>query len=188
MGLRLGDPSWEKMIFASKVPYLYIALALALFGLLVQYRIYRSKIGKYFVAIREDEAAASALGVNTSLFKTLAVVIGAALAGIGGGFYVMYVTFVEPPQVFNLGLNVEIVMASPIIGGLGSLAGPLLGALLNKPLADLIRGILSTTRSGSSLIVYGSFLILSVLFMPRGLAGVLHSIYLKLRRRWVDNP
>ena len=188
MGLSLSNPSWQKMIFTSKVPYLYIALALALMGVVIQYVIYRSKIGKYFVAIREDEAAASALGVNTSLYKTLAVVIGGALAGIGGGFYVMYVTFVEPPQVFDLGMNVEIVLASPIIGGLGSLAGPLLGALLNKPLADLIRGVLSTTRSGSSLIVYGSFLILSILFMPRGLAGVLHSLYLRLRRRWADSP
>ena len=113
-----------KMIFRAKEPYLYIALGLLVMGShLIQYLIYRSKIGKYFLAIREDEAAAAALGVNTSLYKTLAVVIGAALAGVGGGFYIMYVGFVEPPQVFDLGLNVEIVMASPIIGGLGSLAG-----------------------------------------------------------------
>lgn len=186
MGLSLSNPSLIKMIFVNKEPYLYIALALLILGVIVQYRIYRSKMGKYFVAIREDEAAAAALGVNTTLYKTLAVVIGAAMAGIGGGFYVMYVTFVEPPQVFDLGLNVEIIMAAPIIGGLGSLAGPLLGAVINKPLADLVRGILTTTRSGSSLIVYGSFLILAILFMPRGLAGVLHMLYIKLRRRWVD--
>jgi branched-chain amino acid transport system permease protein len=185
MGLRLNIRTWDRMIFAEKEPYLYIALALALIGLFVQYRIYRSKLGKYFIAIREDESAAAALGVNTSLYKTLAVVIGAAMAGIGGGFYVMYVTFVEPPQVFDLGLNVEIVMAAPIIGGLGSLAGPILGAFLNKPLADLIRGILSTETSGSSLIVYGSFLILAILFMPRGIAGVLHHVYLRWRRRQV---
>jgi branched-chain amino acid transport system permease protein len=186
MGLSLSNPSLIKMIFVNKEPYLYIALALLILGVIVQYRIYRSKMGKYFVAIREDEAAAAALGVNTTLYKTLAVVISAAMAGIGGGFYVMYVTFVEPPQVFDLGLNVEIIMAAPIIGGLGSLAGPLLGAVIDKPLADLVRGILTTTRSGSSLIVYGSFLILAILFMPRGLAGVLHTLYIKLRRRWVD--
>jgi branched-chain amino acid transport system permease protein len=171
------------MIFHDKEPYLYISLALAVFGVIIQYLIYRSKMGKYFMAIREDESAAAALGVNTSLYKTLAVVIGAALAGVGGGFYAMYVTFVEPPQVFDLGLNVEIIMAGPIIGGLGSLAGPVLGALVNKPLAVLIRGFLSAERSGSSLIVYGSFLILAIIFMPRGLAGVLHTIYDKLSRK-----
>jgi branched-chain amino acid transport system permease protein len=185
MGLRLNNPGLMKMIFANKEPYLYIALGLLSIGVMVQYWIYRSKMGKYFIAIREDEDAAAALGVNTSLYKTFAVVIGAAMAGIGGGFYAMYVTYVEPPQVFDLGLNVEIIMAAPIIGGLGSLAGPVLGAFVNKPLADLTRGLLSTTRSGSSLIVYGSFLILAILFMPRGLAGVLHTLYLKLRNHWL---
>lgn len=186
MGLSLGHPNWTHMIFENKEPYLYIVLGLLLMGIYVQYRIYQSKIGKYFFAIREDEDAAAALGVDTSKYKTLALVIGAALAGIAGGFYVMYVTFVEPPQVFDLGLNVEIVMASPIIGGLGSLAGPILGAFLNKPLAELIRGMLSTGTSGSSLIVYGSFLVLSILFMPRGLAGVLHDLYTKVQQPKAD--
>lgn len=187
MGLSLGDPSWDKMIFDTKEPYLYIALALTVAGVLVQYRIYHSKMGKYFLAIREDEAAAAALGVNTSRYNTLALVIGAAIAGIGGGFYVMYVTFVEPPQVFDLGLNVEILMAAPIIGGLGSLAGPVLGGVLNKPFAELMRGLLSAERSGTILIIYGSFLILVILFLPRGVTGVLHTIYLKLRRRYTGS-
>jgi len=180
MWFSLTNPSFDKMIFADKAPYLYIALGLVVIGLIIQYRIYRSKMGKYFLAIREDDDAASALGVNTSLYKMLAVVIGAAMAGVGGGFYVMYVTFIEPPQVFNLGLNVEIVMAGPIIGGLGSLAGPIVGALLNKPFAEIMRGALAEGRSGSSLVVYGSFLILTIMFMPRGVTGVLHSIY-----RWI---
>jgi len=182
LGIKLVNPSFFKMTFYDKAPYLYIALGLATLGVLIQYRIYRSKIGKYFLAIREDEAAAAALGVNTSLYKTLAVVIGATLAGVGGGFYLMYINYIEPPQVFDLGLNVQIVMASPIIGGLGSLLGPIIGAIINKPLAELIRGYLSSTTSGSTLIVYGAFLILSILFMPKGLTGVLHTLYLKWRR------
>ncbi len=182
-GFRLTNPSFDKMIFENKAPYLYIAIGLVVIGLIIQYRIYRSKMGKYFLAIREDDDAASALGVNTSQYKMLAVVIGAAMAGIGGGFYVMYVTFIEPPQVFNLGLNVEIVMAGPIIGGLGSLAGPVVGALLNKPFAEIMRGALTEGRSGSSLIVYGSFLILTIMFMPRGVTGVLHTIYRRIISR-----
>ena len=184
MWVRLNNPSWEKMIFIAKEPYLYIALGLVVIGLLIQYRIYKSKIGKYFLAIREDEDAAEALGINTAFYKTLAVVIGAALAGVGGGFYVMYVSFVEPLQVFNLGLNVEILMAAPIIGGLGSLAGPVLGGILNKPVVEFIRGILAAERSGTSLIVYGTFLIISILFMPQGVTGVFYKIYLKLRDRY----
>jgi branched-chain amino acid transport system permease protein len=179
LGLSLSDTGFQNMIFNSKLPYLYIALGLAIIGVVVQYLIYQSKIGKYFFAIREDEAAAAALGVNTSMYKTLALVIGSAMAGIGGGFYAMYVTFIEPPQVFNLGLNVEIVMAAPIIGGLGSLAGPVLGSVLNKPLAELIRGILSAERSGTTLIVYGSFLVLCIMFLPRGVTGLIQDLHAK---------
>jgi len=153
----------------------------------VQYRIFGSKMGKYFLAIREDESAAAALGVNTSLYKTWAVVISAAMVGIAGGFYVMYVSFVEPPQVFDLGFDVEIALAAPIIGGLGSLVGPILGALINKPLAEFVRGFFSAQTSGSSLIIYGSFLILAILFLPRGIAGVVHDWYVKWRRRVMDN-
>lgn len=184
MWVQLTNPSLSRMIFPNKEPYLYIALALVVFGSIVQYKIYNSKTGKYFVAIREDDGAASALGVNTSLYKTIAVILGATMAGIGGGLYVMYVTFIDPNQLFNLGLNIEIIMAAPIIGGLGSIAGPLLGALVNKPIAELVRGLLSTGTSGTSLIVYGSFLIIFVLFMPRGIAGVLETQYIKIRTRF----
>lgn len=187
MGLSLSDPSWEKMIFADKEPYLYIALGLTVIGVIIQYLIYRSKMGKYFMAIREDEAAAAALGVNTSLYSTLALLIGSAMAGVGGGFYVMYVTYIEPPQVFDLGLNVEIIMAAPIIGGLGSLAGPVVGSLLNKPLVELIRGFLAGGRGGTTLIVYGTFLILAIIFMPRGVTGLLHTLYQRIRRRWLPS-
>ena len=187
MWFRLTDPSLDKMIFENKPPYLYIAIGLVALALLVQYRIYRSKIGSYLLAIREDEDAASAVGVNTSLYKALAVIISAAMAGVGGGFYIMYVTFIEPPQVFNLGMNVEIAMAGPIIGGLGSLAGPVLGAFLNKPFAEIVRGVLAGGRSGVSLIVYGSFLILTIIFMPRGVAGLLHSIYRRIVSRYTNN-
>jgi branched-chain amino acid transport system permease protein len=187
MGLSLSDPGWEKMIFADKEPYLYIALGLTVIGVIIQYLIYRSKMGKYFMAIREDEAAAAALGVNTSLYSTLALLIGSAMAGIGGGFYVMYVTYIEPPQVFDLGLNVEIIMAAPIIGGLGSLAGPVVGSLLNKPLVELIRGFLAGGRGGTTLIVYGTFLILAIIFMPRGVTGLLHTLYQRIRRRWLPS-
>lgn len=184
MGLSLSNPSFEKMIFATKEPYLYIALGLTTAGVIVQYLIYQSKMGKYFLAMREDEAAAAALGVNIARYNMLALLIGSAMAGVGGGFYVMYVTYVEPPQVFDLGLNVEIILAAPIIGGLGSLAGPVLGGILNKPLAELIRGMLSGGRSGTTLIVYGLFLVLAIIFMPRGVTGVLHGVYLRLRRRF----
>ena len=134
------------------------------------------------IAIRENEAAASALGVNTALYKTLAVLISTAMGGIGGGFYVVYVTFVQPGQVFNLSFNVAIVLAGPIIGGLGSLIGPILGAVVNKPIVELLRGALAAQRGGTDLIVYGLFLITFMLFVPKGIAGLLYGPYDSMRR------
>jgi branched-chain amino acid transport system permease protein len=177
-----GESFW-KMSFVSKVPYLYIGLGLLLLGVIVQYKLYRSKWGKYFLAIREDEAAAAALGVNITLYKMLSTVLAAALAGMGGGFWVMYTTFVDPFQVFNLGFNVEICLVAPIIGGLGTLIGPIVGAILNKPAVEIIRGTFAAQRGGTSLIIYGLFLIVFILFLPQGVAGLLHTPYEKLRRR-----
>jgi len=177
MYLRQETPSLNRMIFISKLPYLYIACSLLLFGIIIQYLTYKSKFGKYFIAIREDETAAAALGVNLTKYKTLAVMIGTALAGLGGGFYIIYVTYIDPTGIFNLGFNAEMVMASPIIGGLGSLVGPILGALVNKPIAEIIRANLAEARSGITMIVYGIFLISAVLFLPRGLAGLIQTLY-----------
>jgi len=185
--ISLGEPGFSKMIFDTKEPYLYIALGLTVIGIMVQYRLYHSKMGKYFLAIREDEDAAAALGVNTSLYNTLALVIGGAMAGVGGGFYAMYVTHIEPPQVFDLGFNVEIMMAAPIIGGLGSLAGPVLGGVVNKPFAEFVRGFVAGGNPAVLPIVYGLFLISVILFLPRGLTGVVHDLYLKVRRRYTSN-
>ncbi len=172
--------SFEKMIFTSKVPYLYITLFLLLVGLLITYWIYRSKTGRYLMAIREDELAASCLGVNIARYKTIAVVLTAALEGIGGGVHVIYTTLVEPPLVFDLGFNVELIV-SPLVGGLGTIVGPIIGALLNKPLVEILRGSLAGVRAGSTLIIYGVFLIGFILFLPKGITGLIHNLYLKLR-------
>jgi branched-chain amino acid transport system permease protein len=177
--------SFEYMMFKDKAPYLYIGLVLLLIGVILTYRIYRSKTGKYLLAIREDEAAAAALGVNTARYKTIALLITAAMEGVGGGFYAIYTTLVEPPLVFNLALNVEL-LTSPLIGGLGTIIGPLLGAILNKPVVEILRGMLQNIRAGSTLIVYGLFLIVSILFLPRGVAGMVQDVYVRVRRYYVS--
>jgi branched-chain amino acid transport system permease protein len=170
------------MSFVSRVPYLYIALLLLTIGVIIHFLIYRSKIGKYLIAIREDEAAAASLGVNISFYKTTAVVLTAALAGMGGGFYVVYTAFVEPPLVFGLPFNVELLVA-PIIGGKGTIIGPILGAILNKPVVELVRGWFAAERAGLTLIIYGSLLMFFVLFLPNGVAGLIYKPYNKLRLR-----
>lgn len=158
--------SLANMAFKNKWAYIYIALGMLLFSLIINYTLYRSKVGTYWLAIRDDELAAAVLGVNIAKFKTIALVLTAALDAIGGGFYVFYTTVIEPPLVFNLGFNIELI-TSPLIGGLGTIIGPILGAILNKPVVEIIRGSLGNIRAGSSQIIYGLFLIMFILYLPK---------------------
>lgn len=183
IGVRFTGVSLQNMIFVEKTPYLFIGLVLLIIAVFIQYFIYRSKMGKYFLAIREDEDAAASLGVNTSLYKTINLLISSSMAGIGGGFYIMYITFIDPPQIFHLGVNVEIAIVAPLIGGLGTLLGPIIGAALNKPFVDLTRIWFIGQAAGISLVVYGLFLIIFILFLPKGITNwIRHGPYVKLCR------
>ena len=187
IGVRFTGVSFRDMIFIDKTPYLMIGLGLLLIAILIQYFVYRSKLGKYFLAIREDEDAAASLGVNTSLYKTISLLIGGSLAGIGGGFYIMYTTFIDPPQIFHLGVNVEIAIVAPLVGGLGTLFGPIIGAVLNKPLIELTRIWFIGQAAGVSLVIYGLFLIIFILFLPKGITNwIKHGPYAKLCRLLAD--
>lgn len=175
-------PSALKMAFTTKTPYLLLALSLLLLGLVVNYLVARSKLGRYLVAIRESEDGAQALGVNLSLYKTIALVISTAMNGLAGGFYMIYTTFIDPPLVFGGPFNFELLMA-PIIGGRGTVIGPVLGAMLNKPMAELVRGYFSAEKAGTTLMIYGGLLMLFILFLPKGVVGLVKEPYMRWRSR-----
>lgn len=176
------ENSLSMMTFNSKIPYLYIVSGLLLFGIIVQYLIYQSRTGRYFLGIREDEDAAAASGIHTTLYKAIAIITGSMLAGVGGGFYVVYTKYISPFLVFGAPLNIEFLVA-PIIGGRGTLLGPILGSLLNKPIAELVRGAFSAERGGVTLIVYGVFLMSFILFLPKGVTGLIRKLYEKIINR-----
>ena len=182
MWISFKEDSLINMTFLHKEPYLYIAIGLLIFGVLVHYKVYRSKTGRYMVAVREDEDAAAALGVNTSQIKSFGVILCAALAGIGGGFYAVYTTYIQPFLVFSYSQNVEFI-AAPVIGGRGSIIGPLLGAFVNKPLVEIIRGTFAAETNGTSVLIYGLFLIIFIRFLPNGIAGLLNKPYDSFRRK-----
>ena len=109
-----------------------------------------------------------ALGVDTRRFKLAAIVLSAFLTGLGGAFYANYIFSLQPNAVFGIPLSVEIVIR-PIVGGAGTLLGPVLGAFILSPLAELSRTYFARSGLvGSHLVVYGLLLIAVVLFMPRG--------------------
>jgi branched-chain amino acid transport system permease protein len=170
-----GNP-WH-LQFQDSRAYYYLALALMLLATGVVAVLERSRLGAYLLAIREDEDAAEALGVDTFRYKLCAIVLSAFLTGLGGAFYANYLFSLQPNAVFGIPLSVDIIIR-PVVGGAGTLLGPLLGSLILSPLAEVAR--IYFTRpgwTGLHLVVYGLLLISVVLFLPQG-------AYPHLRSAW----
>ena len=173
-----GDP-WQFQ-FQDTRAYYYIALALMLLATGVAALIERRRFGIYLTAIREDETACEALGVDVFRYKLLAMVVSSFLAGLGGTFYAFQNFSLQPGAVFGIPLSVEIVIR-PIIGGAGTLLGPILGSFILTPLGEVSRSYFGQSGlHGAHLIVYGVLLISVVLFMPQGAYPFL--------RRWIKRP
>lgn len=174
-----GDP--RQFQFQDNRVYYYVALGLMLLATGVVAWIERHRFGAYLVAIREDEHACEALGVDTFRYKMLAIVVSAFLTGIGGTFYAFYLFSLQPNSVFGIPLSVEIVIR-PIVGGSGTILGPILGSFILSPLAELSRTYFSQGGwTGTHLIVYGALLIGVVLFLPQGAYPALRRLLLRVR-------
>jgi branched-chain amino acid transport system permease protein len=157
--------------FESKIYFYYIVLAMLLFVSLLSVRLTKSRLGYYWRAIKANESAAEAIGIDLTSNKMKALVLSSFLSGIGGAFYAQYMIFVEPEGLFGIGLSAEIVVFA-IVGGVGSSIGPALGAVLLYPLAELLRATLGAEIPGIHLIAYGFVLIVAILFAPGGIAGL----------------
>ena len=151
--------------------YYYAILLLAVLAFVFCSLLLKSKAGYYWQAIREDEEAAQALGINTFRWKMLAVVISAALTGVSGVFFAFYYNNLFPEQIFHISRSIEIILG-PIIGGIGTLFGPVLGAAVLTVLSDAITELLAHFGwdiPGVKQVFYGVVLLLVVMFLPHGL-------------------
>ena len=176
-----GNP-WQ-LQFRDNRAYYYLALALMLLATGVVAGVERSRFGAYLAAIREDEDAAEALGVNTFRCKLAAMVLSAFLTGLGGAFYANYLFSLQPNTVFGIPLSVDIIIRA-VVGGAGTLPGPILGAFILAPLAEVSRIYLGQTGLfGVHLVVYGLLLITVVLFLPHGAYPALAHVLSPARRR-----
>jgi branched-chain amino acid transport system permease protein len=165
--LKLGV---EWMLFRPRWPYLLIAFGFLIITLAVSWKVKNSRLGYYLIAVREREDAAHAVGVNSVKVKLIAVVLSAFLTSLVGSFHAMYLTFIEPGSMFSLEMSIQIAMFA-LIGGLGTVSGPLIGTLLVLPLAELARGWLGDLGSGVHGLVYGIVLVVVVLTIPQGVVG-----------------
>jgi branched-chain amino acid transport system permease protein len=164
------------MQFDAKAAYYYIALGLLAIGLAITYRIERSWMGYYLVAIGEDEDAAEAIGVNALRIKRNIYLISAFLTALAGTFYVQYIYFIDPTTAFSFNISVEAALVS-IVGGIGTLWGPVIGTILLEATSALLQSWLGSSVAGVQLTVYSLILIAVILWRPTGLLGVLTETY-----------
>jgi ABC-type branched-subunit amino acid transport system ATPase component/ABC-type branched-subunit amino acid transport system permease subunit len=177
-GITLPLPTWSTDI--QNWPFYYsLALLLAL-SLLMSRRIRRTKFGMGLVAMREDEDKAATVGVNTPVYKLLGFVASAVFVGMAGAIYGYYLAYVDPTGMFSILLSVQILL-SMLLGGRGTLFGPVLGAFIIEPLNEFSNNSLG--GGNSRLIVFGGLMMLVVLFVPRGLVPAARSLVESRRRR-----
>ena len=162
--------SAANMQFATRAGYLWLVLAMVVVALLVTAWLRHSRFGAYLQAVRDNEDAARAVGVDPFRVKLAAIALSAALMGAGGAFYVQVFQYIDPGIAYGPGTSVEALVAA-IVGGMGTLWGPVLGALALHLLADVTRNLFGQLP-GINMVIYGAVLVLIMMFMPRGVAGL----------------
>jgi branched-chain amino acid transport system permease protein len=171
------------MQFEAKSSYYYVVLALLALGLLITYLIERSWMGYYLVAIGEDEDAAEAIGVNAPKIKRDIYLISSFLTAMAGTFYTQYIYFIDPATAFSFNISIEAALVS-IVGGIGTLWGPVVGTVLLETTSTLLQSWLGGSIGGVQLTVYSLILMAVILWRPTGLMGVATEAWQRhLRRR-----
>ncbi|HSO72287.1 MAG TPA: branched-chain amino acid ABC transporter permease [Thermodesulfobacteriota bacterium] len=161
--------------FGSKLPYFYLAFGIAVLCLGTISLVMHSKLGYYFVSIREDQDAAESLGINTTLYKNISLAISAFFTGIAGAFYLNYMGFIDPSVVFSLhNVSIQAILVG-ILGGVATLWGPTVGALVMVGIQELFRtaffGLAPKWVSQGHALAFGLLVVLTILYLSNGLVG-----------------
>ena len=184
--IRLVATNWESLTdgmvgiliiqsFRSKLPYYYIVLGLAAACIYAIHLLMKSKWGYYFVSIREDQDAAESLGINTTLYKNISLLISAFFAGSAGAFYMNYMAFIDPHVVFSLHYISIMAILVGIVGGVATIMGPAVGAFVMVGVQETFRsaffGVAPRWISEAHALVFGLLVIFVIMFMANGIVG-----------------
>ncbi|HET6695105.1 MAG TPA: branched-chain amino acid ABC transporter ATP-binding protein/permease [Gaiellaceae bacterium] len=183
-GMTLPLPTWPREW--GNLPFYYVFFGLLLVTVAMSWWIRRTKFGMGLIAIREDEDKAAAVGVNTPIYKMLAYIASAFWIGAAGGVYAYYLSFIDPHNMFDIVYSVFVVLAV-ILGGRGTILGPVLGAFLLEPLNQITNNEFNDWVPGGfwdanvRLIFFGAMLVLVIMFLPRGIIPSIGDILRKRR-------
>jgi branched-chain amino acid transport system permease protein len=163
-------------ILRSPLPFFYLMLAILAAVTLLNWWLSESRFGYGLIAIREDEDAAAVMGINTPVYKTIAFALSGVFAGLAGGVYAYWITFIDPDAVFKVIITVQMIIMA-VFGGAGTVLGPLLGALVMASVSEWLSTHLVTLAE----LFNGLIVILVVIFMPKGLSDMIRQRSFSLR-------
>jgi branched-chain amino acid transport system permease protein len=180
------DESWWWMQFAPDSPnYFWIGLGFLALALVISVLFLRSRTGQFALAVRDDQDAAASLGIHVIRYRLTTMALSAAITAVAGGFYVQYYLFIDPDLAFGSAVSIQAILPA-VIGGVGTIWGPVIGAVILGPLSDFTATILRNPpeflaflagRAGLDVMIYGLLLIVIILVLPQGL-------YSAIRDRW----
>jgi branched-chain amino acid transport system permease protein len=170
-----GNAPWQ-LQFDSKVPYYYIALALAIAIVVLARTMERTRLGHYLLAIGQDQGAAEAIGIDSARAKGRALALSAFATGVVGVYYAQYTYVIHPDSVFSLGMSVQIALVA-IVGGVGTAMGPVLGAVIMEFFVQSTQIVFAGQYPGLELMVYGGLLIAVIRWWPRGVMPWIGGLY-----------
>ena len=175
--------AFGNMIFAHPLSYAFLMFGFMVLCVGIALAIRRSRLGYYLLAVREDEDAARAAGIDVAATKLRGTAISAALTAVGGGLFAMYVRTIDPPTLFSLNeVGFKFALLA-LIGGIGTISGPVLGAFLIIPAESWLRAELGGGMPGMHLVILGSLMLLAALFMRHGVTGVIEKQWAHWHRR-----
>jgi len=175
----LGDAPLM-MQFEGKAGYYYVALGMLGIALAITAWVERTRIGYYLVAIGEDDDAAEAIGIDVPRVKRQIYMASSFLTAMAGTFYTQYIYFIDPQTAFNFNISIEAALVS-IVGGIGTLWGPLIGTVLLETTSALLQSWLGNSVGGVQLTVYSLILMAVILWKPTGIVGYVTEIYSRRR-------
>lgn len=169
---------WTVMQFPTKAGFVYMALIMVILITAFLFFIQKTKMGQYFIAIRENEDAAKALGINIFKFKMIALIVSAMLTAVAGTFYSQYYLHIDPEIVFEAGVSVDAIIPC-ILGGVGTVFGPIIGACIIEPISELTNVYLSG-MPGMNMVTYGLILVVAIIVLPHGVLDLVSKLTSKL--------
>lgn len=176
-----GESGWGTLLFPTRVPYFYLGYVLFVGSILVSIRIRYSRLGYHLRAVRENQRAAESVGIDTARAKMSGFVVSAVITSIAGSIYAVYIQFIHPDSMFSLDLSIQFALAT-LIGGIGTILGPILGTLLLIPLEEYATTVLGGQYGALSYVGYGVILIVFIIYAPDGLVSRLSFIGKRIER------